>query len=78
MGYWESHEFVNDCFYFLPASMLPILRDGCIKLFNNPPRPGLMDMHGLYSKLKNTVDINFLTEDHHLSSDNDIYQLKRL
>jgi len=76
--HWDSHNFVNDCIYFLPASMLTVLKQGCIDLFNNPPRPGLMDMHGLYSKLYNKVNINFLTEDHHLSSGNEIYQLKRL
>lgn len=77
-GYWESHEFVNDCFYFLPATMLITLKHSCIELLNDPPRPGLMDMHGLYSKLKNTVSVNFLTQEHHLSSGNDIYQLKRI
>jgi len=76
--HWSSHEFVNDCIYFLPVHMLPILKLGCIELLDKPPRPGLMDMHGLYSKLKDKVDINFLTEEHYLSSGNDIYQLKRL
>ena len=76
--YWESNHFVNDCFYVLPFSMLRTLKQACIDLYNNPPRPGLMDMHGLYDKLKDKVNINFMVDEHHLSSGNDIYTLKRL
>ncbi len=77
-GYWESHEFVNDCFYILPKKLLPHLSIASKQLYNNPPRPGLMDMHGLYSKLKDKVEINFMSEDHMLSSSNSVYTLKRL
>lgn len=76
--HWDSHHFVNDCFYFLPYKMLPELKQASIELYNNPPRPGLMDMHGLYDKLANKVKINFMTDDHHLSSGNSIYTLKRV
>lgn len=77
-GYWESHHFVNDCFYFVPYDMLPELKQACLELYRNPPRPGLMDMHGLYDKISNKVKVNFMTQEHFLSSNNDIYTLKRV
>ena len=72
--------FVNDCVYFLPFKHLLKFKKACIALLNNPPRPGLMDMHGLYKTLTyyiSTDDISFMTEEHHLSSRNFIYELKR-
>lgn len=76
-GYWESHNFVNDCFYFLPRNLLVDLKYACNDLYKNPPRPGLMDMHGIY-KFLSKDKVNFLTDEHHLSSGNSIYTLKRL
>ena len=80
--YWKSHEFVNDCFYVFNARFVPQLKKACINLLNNPPRPGLMDMHGLYSFLFKDESVryslHFMTDEHHLSGGNSIYTLKRL
>lgn len=78
--HWENYRFVNDCFYFLPYSMLGDLLVACKELYDNPPRPGLMDMHGLYSPLIKIIgdnNVNFLTQEHYLSSNNPVYTLKR-
>ena len=72
--------FVNDCIYFLPFKYILKLKKACISLLSNPPRPGLMDMHGLYKALNLYIgeeDVCFMTEEHHLSSGNSIYELKR-
>lgn len=79
--YWESHQFVNDCFYFLPKKYLPHLKLSCQQLLLNPPRPPLMDMHGLYKWMKQNIqeyNINFLSDSHYNSGGNEIYSLKRL
>ena len=79
--HWDNLKFVNDCIYFLPFSMVRRLKQACLHLLDHPPRPGLMDMHGLYNSLTQYMDpdkINFMTEDHHLSSGNDIYNLVRI
>ena len=78
--HWDDMNFVNDCVYFLPFAYLLKLKKACITLLSNPPRPGLMDMHGLYKSLINFIPkegINFLTDEHFLSSKNSIYDLKR-
>jgi hypothetical protein len=78
--HWDNFNFVNDCFYILPFSMIPCLKQACLDLLNNPPRPGLMDMHGLYKCLLKYLPadkINFLINDHYLSTDNPLYTLKR-
>jgi len=77
-GYWDSHHFVNDCLYFMPYKMLPDFKQACLSLICNPPRPGLMDMHGLYNTISHRVKINFMVDEHHLSSGNNIYSLKRI
>ena len=81
-GYWDSHNFVNDCFYVFPSRFIPQLKRACINLINEPPRPGLMDMHGLYKFLHNDESVryslHFMTDKHHLSSENEIYSLVRL
>lgn len=78
--HWDNYKFVNDCFYFLPFNLLKELKNASIDLYNNPPRPGLMDMHGLYTPLAKIIGegkIHFMTDEHHLSSGNSIYTLKR-
>lgn len=78
--HWDSNRFVNDCVYFLPFKMLNQLQQACKELYENPPRPGLMDMHGLYSTIEKIIgpeNINFATSEHYLSSNNHIYTLKR-
>jgi len=78
--HWDNMNFVNDCVYFLPTKHLLQFKKACIELLKTPPRPGLMDMHGLYkilTKYLSTDNISFMTEEHHLSSSNTIYELKR-
>lgn len=78
--HWDNMRFVNDCIYFLPFKYILKLKKACISLLSNPPRPGLMDMHGLYKALNLYIgkeDVCFMTEEHHLSSGNSIYELKR-
>jgi len=79
--WWETYKFTNDCFYFLPKAFLPELKKACIELYMYPPRPGLMDMHGLYNKLTNHVSadkINFMTDEHHTSSATKLYDVLRV
>ena len=58
--------------------MLPDLKLASVSLLLNPPRPGLMDMHGLYDIISQRVKTNFMIDEHYLSSGNDIYSLKRI
>lgn len=79
--YWESNKFVNDCFYVFPYTMLEDVIAACYDLLSNPPRPGLMDMHGLYvclEKLITSANINIVSSDFMLSHENRLYTLKRL
>lgn len=78
--HWDNFKFVNDCFYFLPFKYINSLITASYELYHIPPRPGLMDMHGLYTPLNNIIgneNISFLTNEPHLSSGNSIYTLKR-
>jgi len=80
-GYWESNKFVNDCFYIFPYNMLEDVIQACYNLLKTPPRPGLMDMHGLYTYLEQIVSvdrINIVNDTFMLSHENEIYKLHRL
>lgn len=79
--HWDNYNFVNDCVYFLPSKYLAPLKQACFRLLEHPPRPGLMDMHGLYKFITQVVgpeQISFMTDEPLLSSGNEIYELKRL
>lgn len=79
--YWDHYNFVNDCFIIFPGKYLKMYRKCCADLFNNPPRPGLTDMHGVYTFVSKEIgidNINFMTgETRHISNCNPIYELKR-
>jgi len=79
--YWYNYGFVNDCFMFFPIKYLPQYKKCCIELLNNPPRPGLTDMHGVHKFLRKEIgdeNINFMTgENHYVSNCNPIYDLRR-
>ena len=80
-GYWDSNKFVNDCFYIFPYSMLETVINACYSLLREPPRPGLMDMHGLYNclvKLCSAEQLNIVSEECMLSHENKLYKLHRL
>jgi len=80
-NYWENYNFVNDCFMIFPGKYLSMYKECCIDLINNPPRPGLTDMHGIYKFIHNKIgsdNINFMTGDtKYVSNCNAIYELKR-
>lgn len=80
-GHWENDRFVSDCVYIFPFNMIKTVIEACKDLLNNPPRPGLTDMHGLYTCLENRITANFINiawENHMLSNENEIYKLHRL
>lgn len=80
--YWLKYGFVNDCFMFFPGKYLQQFKKCCLQLLDNPPRPGLTDMHGLYRYVGEELgidNINFMTgETHYTSNSNPIYDLKRV
>lgn len=78
--HWDNYRFVNDCFYIFPFSMLDDVIAAARELRANPPRPGLMDMHGLYTPLVKRIgedNVRFMTADDYLSSGNVFYKLIR-
>ena len=81
LGYWDSNMFVSDCMYIFPYSMLENVIRACLNLYNNPPRPGLTDMHGLYKclcEILSPQSLNIACDEHMLSHENNIYKLIRL
>lgn len=79
-SWWKNFEFTNDNFYIFNKKYLDAFIDSIDEHYKTPPRSNCADMHGIYKFIVPKIgidNINFISENHMMSTRNDYYTLNR-
>lgn len=79
-GWWGNSRFTTDNFYVFSKEYLKFFIESIDELYKKPPRPGSLDLHGIYNFILPKIgenNINIVSDEEQLSTKNNFYNLTR-